>query len=350
MRKFLLKRPQNAVLHDIFRNFVSIFNVHELIAIMLRIPTITKNLLIINVLAFLAGYALKSVSLSGGMPIDLNDVFGLHFFLASDFKVYQLITYMFMHANLEHIFFNMFALWMFGCVVENVWGPKKFLFYYISCGVGAGLFQELAQFCSFYLTIHGQDPSISVLALPEVAAQVGAVLNSWTTVGASGAIYAILLAFGMIFPNERIFIFPLPIPIKAKWFVMIYAAVELFSAMATSGDGVAHIAHLGGMLFGFFMIRYWRHHVENGYGRSRGEQFFQNLHSRWEKRKGSGSSRYTTTSTGSNSYSRPESDWDYNARKKQEQEEIDRILDKIRKSGYDSLTAEEKNKLFNQTK
>ena len=106
MRKFLLKRPQNAVLHDIFRNFVSIFNVHELIAIMLRIPTITKNLLIINVLAFLAGYALKSVSLSGGMPIDLNDVFGLHFFLASDFKVYQLITYMFMHANLEHIFFN----------------------------------------------------------------------------------------------------------------------------------------------------------------------------------------------------------------------------------------------------
>ena len=350
MRNFMLKSPQKAVLHDIFRNFVSIFNVHELFAIMLRIPTITKNLLIINVLAFLAGYALKSVSLSGGMPIDLNDVFGLHFFLASDFKVYQLITYMFMHANIEHIFFNMFALWMFGCVVENVWGPKKFLFYYISCGVGAGLFQELAQFCSFYLTIHSQDPTISLLALPEVAAQVGSVLNSWTTVGASGAIYAILLAFGMIFPNERIFIFPLPIPIKAKWFVIIYAAVELFSAMATSGDGVAHVAHLGGMVFGFFMIRYWKSHTENGYGRSRGEQFFQNLHSRWERRKGSGSSRFTTTSTGSNGYSRPESDWDYNARKKQEQEEIDRILDKIRKSGYDSLTADEKKKLFNQTK
>ena len=256
MRKIVLKSPIYVVLHDIFSNFVSIFNVHEEIEIMLRIPTITKNLLIINVLAFLAGYALKSVSLSGGMPIDLNDVFGLHFFLASDFKVYQLITYMFMHANLEHIFFNMFALWMFGCVVENVWGPKKFLFYYISCGVGAGLFQELAQFCSLCLTIHSQTPEISLLVLPEVAVQVAtnsipevvALINSWTTVGASGAIYAILLAFGMIFPNERIFIFPLPIPIKAKWFVIIYAAVELFSAMATSGDGVAHIAHLGGMV------------------------------------------------------------------------------------------------------
>lgn len=348
MRKIVLKSPICVVLHDIFSNFVSIFNVHEEIEIMLRIPTITKNLLIINVLAFLATFALKSVVFSGGLPLDLNDVLGLHFFLASDFRVYQLVTYMFMHANIEHIFFNMFALWMFGCVVENVWGSKKFLFYYISCGVGAGLFQELAQFCSFYLTIHSQDPSISLLALPEVAAQVGSVLNSWTTVGASGAIYAILLAFGMIFPNERIFIFPLPIPIKAKWFVIIYAAVELFSAMATSGDGVAHIAHLGGMVFGFFMIRYWKHHVENGYGRSRGEQFFQNLHSRWEKRKGSGFGKFTTTSTGGST--RSESDWDYNARKRREQEEIDRILDKIRKSGYDSLSAEEKTKLFNQSK
>ena len=105
---------------------------------MRSIPTVTKNLLIINVLAFAAMYVFRS-------QVDLNDILGLHFFLASDFRIYQLVTYMFMHASFEHIFFNMFALWMFGCVVERVWGPKKFLFYYLSCGIGAGLFQELAQ-------------------------------------------------------------------------------------------------------------------------------------------------------------------------------------------------------------
>ena len=113
---------------------------------MRNIPTITKNLLIINILAFLAMYVLK-----GAMGVDLNNLLGLHFFMASDFQVYQLVTYMFMHANFEHILFNMFALWMFGCVVENVWGPKKFLFYYIFCGVGAGMLQEIAQFFSVYL-------------------------------------------------------------------------------------------------------------------------------------------------------------------------------------------------------
>ena len=170
------------------------------------------------------------------------------------------------------------------------------------------------------------------------------LLNAWTTVGASGAIYAILLAFGMIFPEERIFIFPLPIPIKAKWFVMIYAGIELFSALSTTGDGVAHLAHLGGMVFGFFMIRYWQKHPTTGYGKSQGEQFFDNLRSAWEKRsKKQADSGRTTTRTGN-------ADWDYNARKQQEQAEIDHILDKIRKSGYDSLTSEEKRKLFDQSK
>ena len=109
---------------------------------MRSIPTITKNLLIINILAFAAMYALRST-------IDLNSLLGLHFFIASDFRIYQLFTYMFMHASFEHIFFNMFALWMFGCVVERVWGPKKFLFFYLTCGVGAGLFQEMAQYGSY---------------------------------------------------------------------------------------------------------------------------------------------------------------------------------------------------------
>ena len=306
-----------------------------------NIPTITRNLLIINVLAFLVCTLMGTDAMGGYV---LNNVLGLHFFMAPDFRLYQLFTYMFMHGGWDHLFFNMFALWMFGCVVERVWGPKKFLFYYISGGVGAGLFQELAQFGQFYLMASEQIPEFSWTMVSAVAHNSAGLLNAWTTVGASGAIYAILLAFGMIFPEERIFIFPLPIPIKAKWFVMIYAGIELFSALSTTGDGVAHLAHLGGMVFGFFMIRYWQKHPTTGYGKSQGEQFFDNLRSAWEKRsKKQADSGRTTTRTGN-------ADWDYNARKQQEQAEIDHILDKIRKSGYDSLTSEEKRKLFDQSK
>jgi len=306
-----------------------------------NIPTITRNLLIINVLAFLVCTLMGTDAMGGYV---LNNVLGLHFFMAPDFRLYQLFTYMFMHGGWDHLFFNMFALWMFGCVVERVWGPKKFLFYYISCGVGAGLFQELAQFGQFYLMASEQIPEFSWTMVSAVAHNSAGLLNAWTTVGPSGAIYAILLAFGMIFPEERIFIFPLPIPIKAKWFVMIYAGIELFSALSTTGDGVAHLAHLGGMVFGFFMIRYWQKHPTTGYGKSQGEQFFDNLRSAWEKRsKKQADSGRTTTRTGN-------ADWDYNARKQQEQAEIDHILDKIRKSGYDSLTSEEKRKLFDQSK
>lgn len=308
---------------------------------MRNIPTITRNLLIINVLAFLVCTLMGTDAMGGYV---LNNLLGLHFFMAPDFRLYQLFTYMFMHGGWDHLFFNMFALWMFGCVVERVWGPKKFLFYYISCGVGAGLFQELAQFGQFYLMASEQIPEFSWTMVSAVAHNSAGLLNAWTTVGASGAIYAILLAFGMIFPEERIFIFPLPIPIKAKWFVMIYAGIELFSALSTTGDGVAHLAHLGGMVFGFFMIRYWQKHPTTGYGKSQGEQFFDNLRSAWEKRsKKQADSGRTTTRTGN-------ADWDYNARKQQEQAEIDHILDKIRKSGYDSLTSEEKRKLFDQSK
>ncbi len=319
---------------------------------MMRIPTVTKNLLIINALAFLAMLAFKYAVVIGGAPLDLNDVLGLHFFLAPDFHIYQLVTYMFMHANFEHIFFNMFALWMFGTVVENVWGPKKFLFYYISCGIGAGVFQELAQFCSFYFTISEQVPNFTLTMLPEVTSQLGSVLNSWTTVGASGAIYAILLAFGMIFPNERLFIIPIPIPIKAKWFVMIYAVIELVSAMATTGDNVAHLAHLGGMVVGFFMIRYWRGHSGKGYGgQFHGQQFFDNLKNRWDRhsnKKSSGFGRSNNVNNG-DVHGDFNADWNYNAKKKAEQDEVDAILDKIRKSGYDSLSAEEKRKLFDSS-
>lgn len=308
---------------------------------MRNLTIVTKNLLIINVLAFIATWVVK------GVGIDLQSMCGLHFFLANDFHVYQLVTYMFLHANFAHILFNMFALWMFGCVIESVWGPKKFLFYYISCGIGAGLMQELAQFVSFYVTISGQDPSVGLSDVFQVGQALSMQLNSWTTIGASGAVYAILLAFGMIFPNERIFIFPLPIPIKAKWFVTFYVCIELFSALGSPGDGVAHMAHLGGMIFGFFMIRYWNLHPTSGYGRSSGLDFFENLKRNLDKRnrpRGSSGRDMHVERGGAK-----ESDWEYNARKKANQDEVDRILDKIRKSGYDSLTKEEKQKLFDSS-
>ena len=314
---------------------------------MRNIPIVTKNLLIVNVVAFLVAYVMGTDA-SGNLL--LNDPLGLHFFLASDFHVYQLITYMFMHGSFEHIIFNMFALWMFGCVVERVWGAKKFLFYYIACGIGAGLFQELAQFVQFYLMASEQLPSFGVGEIWTVARNSSAVLNAWTTVGASGAIYGILLAFGMIFPEERIFIFPLPVPIKAKYFVIGYAAIELFSAMMTSGDGVAHVAHLGGMVFGFFMIRYWRKQIDGSYGSGAKDAFDKMRDMLGGKRNRQNFTYTRNNSQQSNSSQSYQQDWDYNARKRAAQEEIDRILDKIRKSGYDSLTREEKQKLFDQSK
>mgnify|MGYP000950297303 FL=1 len=317
---------------------------------MRNIPVVTKNLLIINILVFIATYVVR------GMNIDLNDIFGLHFFLASDFRIWQFFTYMFMHGGFTHILMNMFMLWMFGMVVENVWGPRKFLFYYIVCGVGAGLCQELAQYATYLVEGLANFDSVRVgtTVLP-----MDVYLNMMNTVGASGAIYGVLLAFGMLFPEERMFIIPIPIPIKAKWIVMGSIVVELFSAIGTSNDGVAHLAHLGGMLFGFILIRYWKKHPYSGYGdfgMNRGHQFFDRMKNSWEQRGGhdtrnatnGNSGSWTNTSQSSDANNR--SDWDYNAHKKQQQEEVDRILDKIRKSGYDSLTKDEKQKLFDSSK
>lgn len=320
---------------------------------MRNIPIVTKNLLIVNVVAFLACYVMGTDA-SGSYT--LNNLLGLHFFLASDFHIYQLFTYMFMHGGFEHIIFNMFALWMFGCVVERVWGAKKFLFYYITCGIGAGLFQEAAQYVTYLVQDLGAYQMVNT-GTARIA--MGEYLNMWTTVGASGAIYAILLAFGMIYPNERIFIFPLPIPIKAKYFVIGYAAIELFSALATTGDGVAHIAHLGGMVFGFFMIRHWRKPLDGGYHGSSTADAFDKLRGMFGGRNKKSNFTYTRNDNyaRNNGYQQADNyttdfkpcDED-EASKKATQAEIDRILDKIRKSGYDSLTKDEKQTLFNQTK
>lgn len=214
-----------------------------------KLPEVTKNLLAINVLMFLASIVMKRYG------VDLTDILGLHFFKADGFAPYQFITYMFMHSGLTHIFFNMFALYMFGALLERLWGSKRFLIYYLVAGVGAGLLQELVQYVGFVQE--------GLMAYDSVRTGSGVIpmgkfLDMWTTVGASGAIYAILLAFGMSFPNDKMFVFPLPFPIKAKFFVIGYAVIELLLGMSNAQDGIAHFAHLGGMVFGLVMILYWR--------------------------------------------------------------------------------------------
>ena len=299
-----------------------------------NIPSITKNLLIINVLAFFATWVFEKQGL------DLTATFGLHFFMAKDFSFYQLVTYLFMHGSFMHLFFNMFAVWMFGTVMERVWGPKRFLIYYLVCGIGAGIIQEGVQYINY--------ANENLAAYDFVMTSSGritteAYLNLWTTVGASGAVYAILLAFGMTFPNERMFIIPFPFPIKAKWLIGGYIVIEVWSALNTPGDGIAHMAHLGGMLFGFLLIRYWRKHpnIEQRFNGQNG--FFQQMKKQYKNKRRNTFHYQPSTET-------PR--WEEHKEKEEDsarQAEIDAILDKIRKSGYDSLTKEEKKKLFEQS-
>ena len=216
-------------------------------------PTVTKNLIIINVLFYLGTIVAQSYG------IDLADYLGLHFFLGKDFNPAQLITYMFMHGGFTHLFFNMFAVWMFGRILEQVWGPKRFLFYYILCGIGAGIIQEIVQYISLLPDMAAGFKQVQLTTGNYTDIPIQDYFNLMNTVGASGAVYAILLGFGMLFPNQQLFIFPLPFPIKAKYFVIGYALIELYSGFANNpNDNVAHFAHLGGMIFGFILIMYWK--------------------------------------------------------------------------------------------
>lgn len=227
-----------------------------------RIPTITKNLIIINFIVWLA-----TMVLSSRVGFDIEKFGALHYFEASDFNPVQLITYMFMHADFTHFFFNMFALFMFGTTIERTLGQTRFLFYYISCGLGAAIIQEITWYFTwesiFTMPLANQN-AISLEEMSQAIAQAQAMgidmpfLNQLLTVGASGAVYGILLAFGMIFPNQPIYMMFIPIPIKAKYFVIGYGAIELLYGLSMANDGVAHFAHLGGMLFGLLMIIYWK--------------------------------------------------------------------------------------------
>ena len=215
-----------------------------------KLPPITKNLLIINVLCWMGTMALSKYG------IDLHKLLGLHFFLAPSFRIWQLITYMFLHEGFQHIFFNMFAVWMFGRIMEIQWGSKKFLLFYLICGIGAGLTQELCQLVQYEITLAGFSGDIT----PGLIQKLRMYMNGFLTVGASGAVYGILLGYGMTFPDNQLFIIPIPFPIKAKWLVVGYVVLELWLGLRNSaGDNVAHFAHLGGMLAGFLMLLYWKH-------------------------------------------------------------------------------------------
>ena len=296
------------------------------------LPTVVKNLLIINVLMFLATFTFER------FHIDLTNILGLHFFKASDFRVYQIITYMFMHANFGHLFFNMFALWMFGNTLENIWGSKRFLLFYMVCGIGAGLCQELVQYIEYVTKLS----DYAMVNTGNGVIPMASYLNMMNTVGASGAIYGLLLAFGMMFPDSRIYLYFL-FPIKAKWFVIGYAVLELIMGLG-GADNVAHFAHLGGMLFGLLLILYWRKHPAGP------DKDFKKLKDIFQSWKQKSRKEYTPYEEVRNEPKVPRSDEEYNYQKAQKQRDIDAILDKVAKNGYDSLSKEEKEFLFKNSK
>ena len=258
------------------------------------LPTIVKHLLIINVLMYFAYYVLLKQGI-----INLNYYLGIWSLSTGLFRIWQPLTYMFMHGSFDHLFFNMFSLWMFGSALENFWGSKRFLFYYLVCGIGAGLLNML-------------------------------VPGAHVSVGASGAVYALLLAFGMMWPNNYIYLYFL-VPIRTKWFIIGMIVIELFEGIFRSTDGIAHFAHLGGMLIGFLIILYWKRH-----GGMTGDFSLKNRkkYTRYEE-------VYDKV---------PRSDEEYNYQKAQKERDIDAILDKVAKSGYESLSKEEKDFLFKNSK
>lgn len=269
-----------------------------------------KVILIINVLIFLF------VNFAGGRGgADYVQVLGLHLPQSEYFHAYQYLTHMFTHEGLSHLFFNMFAVFMFGRILESVWGTKRFVLYYLVTGLGAAVLHSLVSWYGYHNTVeqfeafrnapdagaladfvraHYGDIKVGVpVANGTYAIDAQKFIDAWisdpnlqgavdvanemfqgtmqraldtTTIGASGAVFGILLAFGMLFPNTELFIMFVPIPIKAKYFVLGYGALELFLGIQNSvGDNVAHFAHLGGMLFGFFLILYWRKHSKRFY-------------------------------------------------------------------------------------
>ena len=253
-------------------------------------PPVVKNLLYINILVFFLTFVLFRNNVD-----EIENLFALHYFKSDYFHWWQFVTHIFMHGGITHIFFNMFGLWMFGRVLEGVWGGLRFFVYYMVTGVGAALFYTFVNYLSYSaiesaITAFANTPSPdlygSIVQKYFSSAYVANIdfINSWQsnmgnqefariavenlqqgymslistpTIGASGAIFGILLGFAMLFPNTPLYLFFIPIPIKAKYVVIGYGLIELFSGITQTASNIAHFAHLGGMLFGFILIKYW---------------------------------------------------------------------------------------------
>jgi len=260
-------------------------------------PPVVKNLIMINVVMLVATWALKN------MGIDLNEKLGLFYPGSEHFRPYQFVTHLFMHADIWHLFFNMFALFMFGKMLEMVWGSKRFLIYFFVTGLGAAVLHSFVTYLEIqslqkHVAAFVNTPSPELLAafvksnLSHPATWVADLVNNWgvtpnnpvyiqqatdlvqrvlveridiPTIGASGAVFGVLLAFGYLFPNtELMLLFP-PVPIKAKYFVIGYGAIELYLGVTQSNSNIAHFAHLGGMLFGFILLKYWEKNTKKLY-------------------------------------------------------------------------------------
>ena len=221
-----------------------------------QLPEIIKNLLIINGPLFFATITLDNFG------IDLTKSLALHQFQSPNFRPHQLITHFFMHGDFTHLFFNMFAIWMFGKTLENIWGAKRFLTFYIITALGAAAIHIFViQYQIFQLAESSEMLELAKKGLYNTS-NINSLrltqLVSTPTVGASGALFGILLAFGMLFPNTLLYIY-FAIPIKVKYFVIIYGALELYAGISNNpADNVAHFAHLGGMLFGYLLLKYWQ--------------------------------------------------------------------------------------------
>ncbi len=205
-----------------------------------NVPPVTKNLIIINVLIFVATIINENFMIG---------TFGLFYPTSPYFRWWQVITHMFMHGGFWHILFNMYTLFIFGVVVERIIGSKKFLLFYFVCGLGAAALQMGAQ----YLEVQAFMNSDSQTALQSLID-----LKRTPTVGASGAIYGVLIGYAMLFPQSKMTLLFPPVTLSAKWMVIVFAVIELFTGVVGFADGVAHFAHLGGMLIGWLLIRFWR--------------------------------------------------------------------------------------------
>lgn len=246
-------------------------------------PPVVKNLLAINIILWLATAITPTFFKKFGLDIDLTDILGLHYWASHRFNPAQLLTYMFMHGGFFHLFFNMFALYMFGAPLEYSWGSKKFLLYYLVAGLGAGIIQELVWTAEFQSLVNAMDKAIEansgegllvyqnqlskIFRFGNLAAFDASsieemkqlLVNLPVTIGASGSIFGLLLAFGWLFPQVQLFFLFIPVPIRARLAVTIYAVAELFFGVVNfTGDNIAHFAHLGGMLFGAVLLLYWR--------------------------------------------------------------------------------------------